>query len=339
MKSTTEKIRPNIGEVAKRAGFSVATVSRVMNDHPAVREATRDIIRRVAREMGYHPDPLVASLAGKGFGTTKGISVAVLTRSPRSTGARDFTDVVKPYGWTLDYFDTLKWPDPSHLARVLRARGYIAIIIHQAHSDQEYFQRFDWRHFVAVQQDDGIPGLDLPKVRTLDTESVWLGLTRMEAMGYRRIGMVFPDWETERILDIRIYGLGLAFQQKHLKRKERIPILPLIPGRKDGNQPLFRNWLEQHRPEAVFAHFSLCPVLFETPQDLRPPFALLGGNMDVAGVRVKKGMKESEVLRTIDREIRASRYGLRETPVHHILASRWHDGPELPPLNPFTSIS
>lgn len=45
--------RPNIREVAKRSGFSVATVSRVLNDLPGVNPTTRARVQAVAENMNY----------------------------------------------------------------------------------------------------------------------------------------------------------------------------------------------------------------------------------------------------------------------------------------------
>lgn len=45
--------RVRIHDVAERAGVSIATVSRVLNDHPDVSPATRDEVLRHARELGY----------------------------------------------------------------------------------------------------------------------------------------------------------------------------------------------------------------------------------------------------------------------------------------------
>lgn len=45
--------RVRIHDVAERAGVSIATVSRVLNDHPDVSPATRDEVLRHARDLGY----------------------------------------------------------------------------------------------------------------------------------------------------------------------------------------------------------------------------------------------------------------------------------------------
>ena len=46
MKTTIEKI-------AREAGLSPATVDRVLNDRPGVRERTRSAVLAVARRLGY----------------------------------------------------------------------------------------------------------------------------------------------------------------------------------------------------------------------------------------------------------------------------------------------
>jgi DNA-binding LacI/PurR family transcriptional regulator len=50
-------------DVAKLAGVSKQTVSRVLNDHPAVRPATREAVLEAMRELGYRPSRSARSLA------------------------------------------------------------------------------------------------------------------------------------------------------------------------------------------------------------------------------------------------------------------------------------
>lgn len=55
--------RPTINDVARLAGVSKKTVSRVINKSPAVKEDTREAILRVMHEIGYAPDPQARGLA------------------------------------------------------------------------------------------------------------------------------------------------------------------------------------------------------------------------------------------------------------------------------------
>lgn len=47
---------PNIKEIAKLAGVSVTTVSRVLNNHPYVAEEKRARVQAVIDELDYSPN-------------------------------------------------------------------------------------------------------------------------------------------------------------------------------------------------------------------------------------------------------------------------------------------
>lgn len=55
--------RPVMDDVARLAGVSKQTVSRVLNDHPAVRPETREAVADAMRTLGYRPSRSARSLA------------------------------------------------------------------------------------------------------------------------------------------------------------------------------------------------------------------------------------------------------------------------------------
>ena len=55
--------RPTINDIARLAGVSKKTVSRVINKSPFVREDTREKINAIIREHGYAPDPQARGLS------------------------------------------------------------------------------------------------------------------------------------------------------------------------------------------------------------------------------------------------------------------------------------
>ena len=56
---------PNLRDVAKEAGVSVATVSLVLNNSERISQVTRDRVRTVMRDLDYQPNRLAQSLSGK----------------------------------------------------------------------------------------------------------------------------------------------------------------------------------------------------------------------------------------------------------------------------------
>jgi LacI family transcriptional regulator len=56
-------VAPTLEEVARLAGVSRSTVSRVINDHPSVRPETREQVWQAVRKSGYQPHAVARSLA------------------------------------------------------------------------------------------------------------------------------------------------------------------------------------------------------------------------------------------------------------------------------------
>src|SRR4030042_828115 len=56
-------MHPTVYHVAKNAGVSIATVSRVINNSPKVRAKTREKVLKVIEELDYHPNLSAQGLA------------------------------------------------------------------------------------------------------------------------------------------------------------------------------------------------------------------------------------------------------------------------------------
>ncbi|MCZ7544279.1 MAG: LacI family transcriptional regulator [Anaerolineae bacterium] len=54
---------PTIADVARAAGISISTVSRILNNKPDVAEATRQRVLQIIEELGYTPDARAQGLA------------------------------------------------------------------------------------------------------------------------------------------------------------------------------------------------------------------------------------------------------------------------------------
>ncbi|WP_284543228.1 LacI family DNA-binding transcriptional regulator [Pleomorphomonas sp. T1.2MG-36] len=68
------KPRTTIRDVARKAGVSVGTVSRVVNGHPSVTEAKKRIVDEVIAELGFQPD---AAAQGLRRGTNRTLGVVI----------------------------------------------------------------------------------------------------------------------------------------------------------------------------------------------------------------------------------------------------------------------
>jgi DNA-binding LacI/PurR family transcriptional regulator len=72
-------------DVARLAGVSHQTVSRVLNDHPNVRPATRERVRQAMRQLDYRPNAMARGLAGGHARTIGVISYDTILYGPAAT--------------------------------------------------------------------------------------------------------------------------------------------------------------------------------------------------------------------------------------------------------------
>jgi DNA-binding LacI/PurR family transcriptional regulator len=75
---------PVMADVARVAGVSQQTVSRVLNDHPNVRPATRDRVIAAIRELGYRPNAAARTLVTRRTNTLGVISFNTTLYGPAS---------------------------------------------------------------------------------------------------------------------------------------------------------------------------------------------------------------------------------------------------------------
>lgn len=93
-------VAATIRDVAREAGVSVATVSRVLNDSGAVREETRRRIEDVARRLRYTPNSAARSLSTRKTRTI-GVLLPDLHGEFFSEVIRGIDQVVQAAGWHL----------------------------------------------------------------------------------------------------------------------------------------------------------------------------------------------------------------------------------------------
>jgi len=178
--------RPTIKDVAERAGVSIATVSRALNDKGDVSLETRERVRDVARSVGYSADRAARSLA-----TQKTRLIAVVVGD--NAGHRDLSLVF--FGKVL-----------AAISRRLAQSSYDPSLL-QPH-DIGLEHRFDAAVLIGVDGDDALiadlasrqvplVGVD---VRCADGRAVYVGsdhgdgvrlaLAHLHALGHRRIAHV-----------------------------------------------------------------------------------------------------------------------------------------------------
>lgn len=62
-------MKPTIYDVAREAGVSIATVSKVLNKNGRISDKTREKVHRIMEELNYQPSLVVSALTSRRTGT------------------------------------------------------------------------------------------------------------------------------------------------------------------------------------------------------------------------------------------------------------------------------
>ncbi|QAY65481.1 catabolite control protein A [Paenibacillus protaetiae] len=89
-----------IYDVAREAGVSMATVSRVVNNNPNVKPATRKKVYEAIERLGYRPNAVARGLASKKT-TTVGVVIPDISNSIFAEVARGIEDIANMYHYNI----------------------------------------------------------------------------------------------------------------------------------------------------------------------------------------------------------------------------------------------
>lgn len=112
--------RVNIRDVARLAGVSYQTVSRVLNDHPSVRPATRERVRAVIDELDYRPSRAARSLSTRRSGV-----IGVLATSSTGYGQRSCIRAIEEAAHARGFLVAVADPGGTDPAEVGAALDYL----------------------------------------------------------------------------------------------------------------------------------------------------------------------------------------------------------------------
>jgi len=89
-----------IKDVAKKAGVSIATVSRVINNVPLVNPQTKEKVLQAVKETGYRPNAIARSLKLQKTDTI-GVLIYDITKPYYTQISRGIQDILSMEGYNI----------------------------------------------------------------------------------------------------------------------------------------------------------------------------------------------------------------------------------------------
>ncbi|HET7535565.1 MAG TPA: LacI family DNA-binding transcriptional regulator [Candidatus Didemnitutus sp.] len=350
--------RTTMAMVAARAGVHTTTVSLALRNHPSLPVETRDRLRALAAEMGYHRDPALTALVAYRRGSRPSKSnplIAYMTNWESRWGWKEHPAHLAFFegaqhkgaelGYRLEHF-WLREAGMTHrrLSRILYARGITGIILASHEKEADGPIDFEWSHFSAVKIDSSPCSMPLHTVTNDQRTIVALAMRRVLAAGYRRVGFVMPFWWDAFVA--RAWSGGFLAEQQLLATSDRIPILYYSTPSSTRQQAAISDhavsqeqlsaWLREHRPEVIvscgpFVKAPLGELGIAIPKDvafvdifLEKPDGL------TAGVHQNCHRVGELAVEAVAGQLQEHLAGIPTIPTATLVEGTWHDGASLP---------
>src|SRR3954454_5648185 len=279
VRGTTPRRPATIRDVARHAGVSVATVSRVLNDIPVVRTEMRDRVREAISALDYRPSSTARSLS-LGRSQAIGVVAPFFTTPSVVERLRGVAQRTGAHGYGLMLFD-VETPEQRagafrDFARLDRVDGLLVISLPLLDDEVEALTR-DGLPVVMI--DIGHPRV--PHVVIDDVRGGELAVEHLIARGHRRVGFVgdrphnpfgFPSSEPRRRGFRRALRRAGVAAAPELEARGRY-------GREEARTLALELLRRDDRPTAVFAASDTQAVgVLEAARalDLRVPEGVAG---------------------------------------------------------------
>jgi LacI family transcriptional regulator len=207
----------SIKDVAAEAGVSVATVSRVLNDHPSVSADARTRVLAAVEVLGYRPNAVARSLRTDQTHTL-GLVISDVLNPYFTELARSVEEEARALGYSVIIGNADERPDlQDHHVRNLLDRRIDGLLVSPTDGGSRLMPDAARAGTPMVFVDRWIPGFDVPVVRADGQAAVRDLVVHLHGLGHRRLAIIAGPAATttgrERVAAFRkalgAYGLDL----------------------------------------------------------------------------------------------------------------------------------
>ena len=212
-----------IKDVAREAGVSTATVSKVINKVPSISEATAAKINRIMKEMNYHPNLRAQNFARKS--TRNILFVTTLERNTAFLNPHMFEImsglqyVLNNKNYTLSIINIRPEDDPEALDRIIAGNSTDGLVIHASVITKEIAVKIlktAFPHIII-----GCPNFE-SQLCWIDNNNYLSGeiaANHLIEQGYQKIAFIGGEMN-DMISTHRLQGAVTALTEKRLKLAE-----------------------------------------------------------------------------------------------------------------------
>lgn len=207
--------RTTISDIAKALDITSSTVSRALNNHPAISDATKKLVTDKARQLNYRPNHLAAALRS-GRSKVVGVIIPVADRSFFSAAIRGVEDEAVKNGYGVIVCQAYNDLKKEKRAIDTLMRSQVEVIISSVTKSTSKSQYLNYQKV----QEEGIPviffdrileNMNVNTVVVDDFRGAYNATTHLIDQGYQRIAHFAGDFTT-RIYKERLRGYRAAMK-------------------------------------------------------------------------------------------------------------------------------
>jgi LacI family transcriptional regulator len=210
-----------ISDVAKRAGVSTMTVSRVLNNSGPISPQTRKRVEKAIAELGYVPNALARSLH---FKRTKTIALVLtdITNPFFTTIARGVEDAASKQGFTVMFCNTDESQDEeAEYLKVLLQKQVDGMLLVPACLEPDSVLFLQERQTPVVILDRRIPNVRIDTVRCDSEGGAYALIRHLLELGHTRVAVLSGPRTVSTAID-RVTGYRRAMQAAGLDVSEEL---------------------------------------------------------------------------------------------------------------------
>lgn len=182
-----------IRDVAKRAGVSSATVSRVLSGKPHVSAEVRERVLSAVQALGYRPNRIARSLRVQ-RSRFVGLIVSDIENPFFNRVVRAAEDTLLPHGFAVFLCNTDESPERERLYLDLFLDEQVAgIILTPTQADAEAYRTFAGAGIPLAVIDRQVMGLEVDTVVSNNREASQAVVAQLARGGHTRVGAILSD--------------------------------------------------------------------------------------------------------------------------------------------------
>ena len=240
----------NIKDVARKAGVSTATVSRVLGDFHGVRDKTKKKVLKAVTELNYEINAVARHLRQKRTKTI-GIIVENVLSKFYSVIASSVEDVANKFGYNTILCNADENPEKElNYLKVLMSNRVDGIILTPTGKNSKYVQHLINSGTKVVLLDRLIEGVDCDAILVDNANGAYKAVKHLIDQGYRKIGIVSGILDRTTGAE-RLKGYLQAIEEAGIAKEDSL--IKIGNFKKESGRKLTKELLEQsNKPKAIF---------------------------------------------------------------------------------------